>query len=280
MMIHVVYTVAKKEIMDNIRNKWIVLISILFASLTLLVSYAGSFFSSGWQDLGFTISAMIFLVQLLISIIGLILGYGAVVVEAEQGSINYLLSLPTTRRDVLIGKFLGLSLVLSIPVAVGFGVAGVIIGANVSNVNYEEYLIFIGASLLTGLVFLSLGMFISCLFKKRSTAMGGAIFTWFFFSIIWRFITVWMFNMAVGSPENLASKGVPDWWYALRLFSPLDTYSTLVSLSVDAVNWNQSDIGAMSYPSFYTSELMIAVLVMWIVLSLIAALWLFKRKDL
>ena len=279
-MIHVVYTVAKKEIMDNIRNKWIVLISILFASLTLLVSYAGSFFSSGWQDLGFTISAMIFLVQLLISIIGLILGYGAVVVEAEQGSINYLLSLPTTRRDVLIGKFLGLSLVLSIPVAVGFGVAGVIIGANVSNVNYEEYLIFIGASLLTGLVFLSLGMFISCLFKKRSTAMGGAIFTWFFFSIIWRFITVWMFNMAVGSPENLASKGVPDWWYALRLFSPLDTYSTLVSLSVDAVNWNQSDIGAMSYPSFYTSELMIAVLVMWIVLSLIAALWLFKRKDL
>ena len=279
-MIHVVYTVAKKEIMDNIRNKWIVLISILFASLTLLVSYAGSFFSSGWQDLGFTISAMIFLVQLLISIIGLILGYGAVVVEAEQGSINYLLSLPTTRRDVLIGKFLGLSLVLSIPVAVGFGVAGVIIGANVSNVNYEEYLIFIGASLLTGLVFLSLGMFISCLFKKRSTAMGGTIFTWFFFSIIWRFITVWMFNVAVGSPENLASKGVPDWWYALRLFSPLDTYSTFVSLNVDAVNWNQSDMSVLFYPSFYTSELMIAILVMWIVLSLIAALWLFKRKDL
>ncbi|MCD6468240.1 MAG: ABC transporter permease subunit, partial [Thermoplasmata archaeon] len=132
MMIHVVYTVAKKEIMDNIRNKWIVLISILFASLTLLVSYAGSFFSSGWQDLEFTIGAMIFLVQILISIIGLILGYGAVVVEVDQGSMNYLLSLPTTRRDVLLGKFLGLSLVLSIPVAIGFGVAGVIIGANVS----------------------------------------------------------------------------------------------------------------------------------------------------
>lgn len=279
-MFHVIYTVAKKEIIDNIRNKWIVLISVLFASLTLLVSYAGSYFSSGWQDLEFTIGAMIFLVQLLISIIGLILGYGSVVVEIDQGSMNYLLSLPTTRKEVLFGKFFGLSFVLSIPVAVGFGVAGLIIGANVPDVNYVEYLIFIGASLLTGLVFLGLGMSISCLFRKRSAAMGGAIFTWFFFSIIWRFIIMWLFNLAVGSPENLISKGVPDWWYALRLFNPLDTYSILVSLNVDAVNWNQSDLSALSYPSFYTNEVMVAILVVWIVLSLVAALWLFRRRDL
>ncbi|HEC81982.1 MAG TPA: ABC transporter permease [Thermoplasmatales archaeon] len=279
-MFHVIYTVAKKEIIDNIRNKWIVLISVLFASLTLLVSYAGSYFSSGWQDLEFTIGAMIFLVQLLISIIGLILGYGSVIVEIDQGSMNYLLSLPTTRKEVLFGKFFGLSFVLSIPVAVGFGVAGLIIGANVPDVNYVEYLIFIGASLLTGLVFLGLGMSISCLFRKRSAAMGGAIFTWFFFSIIWRFIIMWLFNLAVGSPENLISEGVPDWWYALRLFNPLDTYSILVSLNVDAVNWNQSDLSALSYPSFYTNEVMVAILVVWIVLSLVAALWLFRRRDL
>ena len=47
-MIHnPILSIAKKEIMDNIRNKWIILITILFVALTLLASYAGSVFSEG-----------------------------------------------------------------------------------------------------------------------------------------------------------------------------------------------------------------------------------------
>ena len=58
MKIGSIFSITKKEIMDNVRNKWIILISVLFASLTLLVSYAGSIFSQGWQDLGLTVSGM------------------------------------------------------------------------------------------------------------------------------------------------------------------------------------------------------------------------------
>ncbi|HEC71970.1 MAG TPA: ABC transporter permease, partial [Thermoplasmatales archaeon] len=73
-MIEVITNIAKKEFMDNIRNKWIIIITVLFASLTLLASYAGSIYSKGWQDLGVTILIINSLVNLLITIIALILG--------------------------------------------------------------------------------------------------------------------------------------------------------------------------------------------------------------
>ena len=97
-----IYILAKKELMDNIRNKWVIILTIIFTALTLLASYAGSIFSSGWQDLAGTISSMNAIVQYLISIIALILGYSAIIGEIEAGSMNSLLSLPIKRYEVLL----------------------------------------------------------------------------------------------------------------------------------------------------------------------------------
>lgn len=271
--------ITKKEIMDNVRNKWIILISVLFASLTLLVSYAGSIYSQGWQDLGLTVSGMSSLVQFLISIIGLMLGYAAIVGEIERGSMSSLLTLPTTRNEVLFGKFLGLGSVLTFTIVVGFGIAGIVIGINVPNVDYFEYLIFIIASILMGLVFLSLGLFLSCLFKRRSTAMGGAIFLWFLFSIIWRFIVGAVLIFTTTS-EEIGSFSLPDWYFGLQIFNPLDAYSALVSLNIGSIMTLQQEIGDIIFPSFYTSEVMVLILFIWLVVSFLLAFWRFKQRDI
>lgn len=277
-MAYVIFSIAKKEIMDNIRNKWVIIISFLFAVLTLLVSYAGSLFSEGWQDLGLTVAGMSTLVQYLISIIALILGYVAIIGEIEKGSMSSLLSLPTTRLEILLGKFLGLGAVLTLTILIGFGVAGIVIGINVPEVNYVEYLIFIAASILMGLVFLSLGLFLSCLFKRRSTAMGGAIFVWFLFAIIWMFISAGLL-VATVDLTDVQSLSLPDWYYGFQLLNPLGPYGTLVSLNVGSVAAAQEHVTELSYPSFYTSEVMILVLIAWLVVPLFLAFWMFKRKD-
>jgi len=279
MRIGSIFFIVKKEIMDNVRNKWIILISVLFASLTLLVSYAGSIFNQGWQDLGFTVSGMSSLVQLLISIIGLMLGYAAIVGEIERGSMSSLLTLPTTRNEILFGKFLGLGSVLTFTIVVGFGIAGIVIGINVPNVDYSEYLIFIIASILMGLVFLSLGLFLSCLFKRRSTAMGGAIFLWFLFSIIWRFIVGAVLIFTTAS-EEIGSFSFPDWYFGLQIFNPLDAYSALVTLNIGSVRTLQQEIGDIIYPSFYKSEVMVLILIIWLVISFFLAFWRFKQRDI
>ncbi len=94
---NVIFSVAKKEIMDNIRNKWIIIVSVIFALLTILTSYLGTLSSQGWSNIGGTIAAMMTYVQYLLPIIALILGYGTIIGEVERGSMSSLLSLYTSR---------------------------------------------------------------------------------------------------------------------------------------------------------------------------------------
>ncbi len=279
MVSNIILNMAKKEIMDNLRNKWIIIITILFAILTLLASYAGSIFSEGWQDLDITVGAMSVLVQIFISIIGLMLGYAAIVGEIERGSMGPLLSLPIKRLEIILGKLVGLGSVLTITILLGFGIAGIVIGLNVEDVNYGEYLIFIGASILIGLVFLSLGLFLSSIFKKRSTAMGAAIFVWFLFAIIWQFIITLIIILA-GVIENLESLSIPDWYFGVQSINPLQSYSMLISINI-RTGPTQQDFGSViGYPEFITNEFLISVLILWIIICIFFAIWRFNKTDI
>jgi Cu-processing system permease protein len=281
MKIDVIISIAKKEIMDNIRNKWIILVSVMFALLTLVVSYFGSLASHGWQDLGTTISGMGSLVTFLVPIIALILAYATIIGEIERGSMNSLLSLSVTRFEIIIGKFLGLAGILCFTIIIGFGAAGLMIAANVSNVNYVDYSIFIGATMLLGLVFLSVALFFSTLFNKRSTAMGGAIFLWFLFNIILPIVfigllamTIDITNVALGNPID-----IPDWYHVLTLFNPTSVYSSLLTNAIGPIS-SMNTSSAIPAPSWYSSGLLIGVLLAWIIVFFVLAVWRFQRKDI
>jgi len=278
MILNSIFGIAKKEILDNVRNKWIIILTIIFTTLTLVVSYFGSIFSQGWQDFGVTIGGMMSLVQFLIPIIGLMLGYAAIIGEIEKGSMSSLLSLPINRLEIIMGKFLGLGGVLSFTTFIGFGLAGIVIAANVSNVNYTDYLIFIGSTILLGLMFVSLALFFSTLFKKRSTSMGGAILLWFLFNMILPLVFVGIM-IASTSLEKITSGTFPEWYYILELINPISVYSALISLNVGPVSTMQGTF-SISYPSFYSSGLMILILIIWIVSFLLLAFWRFNKSDI
>jgi len=288
MMVNNVYSITKKEILDNIRNKWIIILTIIFTVLTLLASYAGSVTSSGWQDLSSTINSMILLVQYLISIIALILGYSAIIGEIEIGSMNSLLALPTTRNEILLGKFFGLGTVLSISIFIGFGLAGIIIGLNVGKVNYGEYLFFIAASILMGLVFLSIGFFISTLFNKRSTAMGAAIFTWVFFAIIWLFIIAALvivsnpsiMDVNASQPPQSINIETPEIFYISEFFNPISSYSELVNLNVGNIDTVSYEDMISGPPDYINSVNMFISMCVWLFSFQFLAFWRFNKKDI
>ncbi len=189
--LHNVAVIAKKEFLDNWRNKWILAITAIFLILTLVTSYFGSEGGkAGWRSISTTIAVMTAFVLLLIPIIALMLGYASIVGEKEKGSLGVLLSYPVSRAEVIIGKFAGLGLVVSTAILLGFGIAGTIIGIKTGSMNFGKYGLFIISSILFGLSYLAIAILISSLFKKRSTAMGAAIFLWFFFAIIWGIIVL------------------------------------------------------------------------------------------
>lgn len=273
-----VLRIAKKEIMDNIRNKWILFMTGVFAFLTLIISYFGSL-GEGWQSIGLTIAGMMSLVQYLIPIIALMLSYAAIVGEIERGSMSAFLSLPVKRFEIILGKFVGLSTVLAISLLAGFGIAGIIIGINVGEVNIAEYVIFLVSSILLGIVFICLGLFASSFFKRRSTAMGMAVFLWFFFTMIWSVIIFGITTMVVDDINSIISGGLPDWYYAIEMVNPLSSYGALVSINVESVsNASQQFIG--SYPDFYSTPLLTFVLLVWLMVFLVLSILKFKNRDL
>ena len=272
--------IAKKEIMDNVRNLWIIIMTIIFAILTIAMSALGSYLSEGWQALDVTIVLMMSIVTLLVPIIALMLGYAAIVGEIEKGSMNMMISLPVSRLQIVIGKLLGLGGVLSFTILVGFGIAGIIIGIIVPNVNYIEYLIFIVATILIGLVYLNVAFFFSNLFKKRSTALGGAIFLWFFFNMM---LPIIFLGIAWGGAAitDIMSGSAPDWYFMIDLINPMSVFSALVFLNVGGgLSAMESMSVQMQYPEFYSSGLMVLILAAWIIGFFSLSYWRFSKKDI
>jgi len=272
-----IYSIAKKEFLDNYRNKWIIALSIIFLILTLVISYFSTRGGVGWKDLGNTIGGMMFFVQILIPIIALMLSYATIVGEREKGSLSLLLSYPIKREEIIIGKFLGLSSVLAIAIFIGFGISGIIIGINVKDVQWGDYLVFILSSILFGVVYIALAIFFSSVLKKRSTAIGAAIFIWFLFAMIWNII---LFGILVSNYgfDKISQEDwmAPDWYYVSSIINPITAFSMLVALNVGPV---QADI-AGKLPTFYTTETTLLILFLWIIIPLLVALYIFKKKDI
>lgn len=268
--------IAKKEFLANIRNNWLLFASTLFALLATVVSALGSF-GQGWQDFRHTIYQVLPLMQPLLPLLGLLLGYGAITGEIERGSMNALLALPTSRTEIVLGKFLGLSAVLSSAMILGFGCAGLLIALNVAELNLAYYGVFIAASMLTGIVFVGVSILLSVFFVQRTTAIGGAIFFWFFFFILFELILNSVTIVIVGLDTLVNS--VPGWYYSVKLLNPLFTYSTMIEVSVPTTSTTQTLFGG-DYPAFFSTGLLAGLLLTFTVVCLVIAVILFQRRDI
>jgi Cu-processing system permease protein len=117
-----IYTIAKKEFMDNVRNKWIVAMTIIFVILTIASSVMAGGGEMGEMDV--TVGALLSIATILVPIIAIMLGYATISGEAESGALSVVLSYPVRRTEVLFGKFIGLATVICFSVLLGFGTAG------------------------------------------------------------------------------------------------------------------------------------------------------------
>ncbi|MDG6219691.1 MAG: ABC transporter permease subunit, partial [Candidatus Thermoplasmatota archaeon] len=154
----------------------------------------------------------------------------------------------------------------------------VVIGLMVPNVSYAEYLIFIIATILVGLVYLHVAFFFSTLFKKRSTALGGAIFLWFFFNMI---LPIILLGIAWGGAafSDIVAGTAPDWYFVIDLINPMSVYTALVFLNIGGTTSPDFSGFQLQYPEFYSSGLMVLILLAWIIGFFALSYLRFKNKD-
>lgn len=225
--------IAKKEFMDNVRNKWVLALSMIFLLLTVVMSYFGGATSSGeveFQGFRDTVSGMSTIAGMLLPIIAIMLGYASVIGERENGSMGVVLGCPVSRNDVIVGKFVGLGMVMLVTIFLGFGVSGLIVGIIAGFTGSLEYLLFMVLTFLFAMFFLGFSIFMSTLANKRSTAIAGGLAIFFSGMIAGVIIIgIWvatggdMAAMMEGAMNGIMPE-LPDWVWAGEYFSFMDIY--------------------------------------------------------
>ncbi|MFQ6012326.1 MAG: ABC transporter permease subunit [Thermoplasmata archaeon] len=275
-----VWALLKKEFLDNVRNKWIIALSAIFIVFVLVISYFGAVQTgggTGFQGLFETVAGMTTTVTLLVPILGLMISYAAIVGEKERGSILLLLSMPITRLETLLGKFLGLGAVMLTAILSGLGVGGAVVMAFAGTEGWENFLVFLLGAVVFALAFLSVGLLLSSVAKRRATALGLAVFLWFFFAFIFDLALLGIYVATGGSFIPQPGETLPDWFYAVSIANPVDAFQSFAARAFGLTSVFGFPLQLPAFVTVATTGLSMAI---WASLPLALAFWRFRSQDL
>jgi ABC-type transport system involved in multi-copper enzyme maturation permease subunit len=269
--------IAKKEFMDNLRNNWIMILTVLFIILTLVISFVSGGGKLG--DVQITVAGLLAISSLLIPIIAIMLGYDTISGEAESRSLLVVQSYPVSREDVYFGKFLGLGAVLGIPILLGFGISGIIISITVGETNLVGFLVFMALTFVLGVLYLSLSICFSSILKRHTTSLYAGIGL-FFWSLIIGSVIIGIHLGTGGSFADFQTGSMPDWiWSSMMILSPMDNYQTSIFLGFDL---RIADISGFSIviPDFVTLVNLLGIFIIWIVVPMVVGYYFYRKKDI
>jgi Cu-processing system permease protein len=176
-----VVTIARQELVINIRNKWTVIFAIVFGILVVSISYVGIITEgfSGMQNFTRTSISLLNLVLYIVPLVALTMG--TLSFTGDKGSTELLFSQPLSRWEVLLGKWLGVFLSIALSTLTGFFLAGVIVVSVSGAEGVLQYVSFVALSLALSLAFLSIAVLTATACRRKARAFGVALFVWFFF---------------------------------------------------------------------------------------------------
>jgi Cu-processing system permease protein len=267
-----VAVIAAKEFRDRIRNRWVLAVAIIFALFALAIAYFGASQQGevGFRSIDVTVASLVSLVIYLVPLIALILGYDAIVGERERGSLELMLSMPITRFEILLGKYLGLAAALAISTVLGFGAGLLPMASELSMNDGFHYAGFVGSAILMGLAFLSISMLVSVVALDRVRASGVAIALWFFFVLIFDLL---LMGALVLSQGRLGS----GMFAAILMLNPADIFRLMNIFSSEQVQ-NMYGLATVMPERLTDPMVLLAIMLGWIVVPFLLANWRFTCK--
>ncbi|MFB6135631.1 MAG: ABC transporter permease subunit [Halobacteriaceae archaeon] len=269
-------TIAKKDFQDAVRAKSLWALSALF--VLAVGGIAWLFSSSNFVGAGQQATTLGFVVFLqgiagtFVSIAGLVVAHKAISGERESGSLKILLGLPHSRRDVVFGKILGRSLVLTVAIVLGFLAAAVVMVVRFADLDFAKYALFGLLTVAYGFVFVTIAVGISSLTGSSSRSAALAIGFWIL-NQAWGALSLGV--LFVVSGFTIPSPPWPDWYAAFQGLSPGAAYGNAATyfLSEEARQITEQFGGL---PEWYG----VVVLAAWMVLVLVFGYARFERVDL
>ena len=272
-----ILTLAQKELRDSLRNRWFLLYTAAFISLTLALSalaLSGSDIA-GFAGFGRTATSLVNLVMLIVPLMALTTGAQSLAGEQERGSLVYLLAQPVNRAEVLLGKYLGLALALLAALTLGFGSSGLVIALSGGDTAEPGvYLQLVLLAFLLALVMLSVGFLISAFSRKASVAVGVSLFLWLVFVF---FGDLGLMGAAVALKARLAIGEL----FALSLINPLQVFKMAAVLDIHTTLDILGPAGIYAVQTYRDSLMvfLVAILSAWAILTALLAYVRFSTKG-
>jgi Cu-processing system permease protein len=163
------------EFLERTRDRWVLVVSLVFGLLASGVSlYARGAEASASRLTG---PSLVTLVGLVVPLVALILGHDAIVGERERNTLGLLLTLPVTKVEVVLAKFLGRALALCASIGLGLG------GALLLALPAERAVLarVIVPTIELGTAFLAVGVMISAVTRRQITSASVVVVVWFLF---------------------------------------------------------------------------------------------------
>lgn len=265
---------ARREFRDALSSRWFLLYTLAFTVLAVAISFMSlaGVGSHGFAGFGRTAAGLLNLIMLIVPLMALTAGAGAIAGERERGTLLYLLAQPVSRSQLLIGKYFGLAAALTCSLCIGFGVSAGVLAWKAGGVGVGAFVMLVVFTCVLALSMLSLGMLISVLSRRSSVAGGLGLFAWL--------TLVFLSDLGLMAGTILFKLRVQE-VFALAILNPLQAFKMGV-----IVNMNAS-LDVLGPAGVYASQtfggalpwLLGAVLAAWAVLPLAAALVAFSRRT-
>lgn len=273
----------------------------LLLPLLVVIGYQPS--SLGYQQMGsdMTLGFTQLSVQLLLPFVVFLLTFRAVVSPRKAGSLKLTLSLPLTRREVLLGKILGRSAGIC-AVVVTAAVALTVLGTvRFGFPNPLRFASVIGSTLLYILVLVTISVSASAMSSSLVRVVGTVFTTYVLAFIFWDQITNSLYGGFTGTSVNRLNPPAEGGLFLLDRLAPESAYNVLtnwllgVGNSADTFEFvvpeltpgNGTDalvveaaFQAGSEPFYLHPALAVGILLLWIAIPAVVARHRFRRADL
>jgi len=279
--------VARKDFRDALRSKTLWVLSALFVLFAGGMAYVYTLLQEGSGGELSGLDLVFFLqspVALLVPLTGLLLGYKSIAGEIDSGSVKILLSLPHSRSSVVVGKLLGRTAVLTVPILIGFGVAAVLVVALYPTFSPGYYVAFVGLTVLFGLAYVSIAVAVSATTKSTTRAAVGIFGAFALFNFLWDVIgygiNYVVTSLTEGQGYFFPGLQPPNWFLFYQRLSPNGAFSGAMTAMLPrdsnlAGLFPQGDV-----PIYLQDWFSLLILVAWVVVPLALGYQRFRAADI
>ena len=132
---------------------------------------------------------IVFILQVILSLLALIFAYDALAGEYEDGTLRLILTHPVSRGYVLFAKYIGAMLCLLVPLLISLLLAVILLVMSTSISLSTDDFLRIGGIIFASIAYLSvfylIGLLISAATRRTSTALMLSMFVWGFFVLVY-----------------------------------------------------------------------------------------------